>query len=76
MNFDIYSNEQIIAVQKLKNAGFSAKQINALNGLITNNYSYEEIISYFNPASSVNEISEFSSRLLEIINKKRINGGS
>ncbi|MBR1441304.1 MAG: type IV secretory system conjugative DNA transfer family protein [Lachnospiraceae bacterium] len=66
LNFDLYSNEQLITVQMLKNIGFSAGQINALNGLINNNYSFEEITRFFNSEMAASDISDFATKLLKI----------
>ena len=73
IDMDSYNNNQIIAVQRLRNTGFSPKQINALNGLIKVGYNFEEIIKYFNNNMSVDEIEYFSARLKEI---QLSNGGN
>lgn len=70
LNFDVYSNEQIITVQLLKNNGFSGLQINALNGLINKNYTFEEITKFFNPNMSEQDILEFCERFLKIKEKE------
>ena len=72
LDFDLYSNEQIVTVQMLKNNGFSATQINALTNLINNNYGFDEITKLFNCNMSAKEMSEFSGRLLEIKLKQQL----
>ena len=72
LNFDLYNNEQLLTVQRLKNQGFSSLQINALNNLINNDYGYEEIVKFFNNNMSAKEISEFANKLLEIKLKKQL----
>ncbi len=72
LNFDLYNNEQLLTVQRLKNQGFSSLQINALNNLINNNYDYEEIVKFFNNGMSAKEINEFAGKLLEIKLKKQL----
>ncbi|MDD3416005.1 MAG: type IV secretory system conjugative DNA transfer family protein [Lachnospiraceae bacterium] len=66
LNMDDYSNEQIIVVQQLRNAGFIPKQINALNALISIGYTFEEITKYFNGSMSAEEIESFAVRLSNI----------
>lgn len=72
IDFDLFSNEQIIVIQRLRNIGFEAVQINALTELIQTAYSFEDIIKYFNSSMSVEEIQTFSHRLA---NMKRQNAG-
>lgn len=61
-----YGDEQFVTVQKLRNKGFSARQIRALDALIKANVAFEELASYFNPGMGEREIEEFSSRLASI----------
>ncbi|MGO4970518.1 VirD4-like conjugal transfer protein, CD1115 family [[Clostridium] aminophilum] len=64
IKYDLYSNEQMITVQVLKNSGFTCRQINAMHGLVEIDYSYEELIRLFNKNMPVEEIQEFAGRLL------------
>ena len=70
LNMDDYSNEQIIIVQQLRNAGFAPKQINSLNVLIHNGYKFEEILKYFNSNMAAEEIDSFAVRLVKINQQK------
>lgn len=72
IDFDLFSNEQIIVIQRLRNSGFEPVQINALTELIQTEYSFEDIIKYFNSSMPVDEIQTFSHRLA---NMKRQNTG-
>jgi type IV secretion system protein VirD4 len=73
LNFDDYSDDQIIIVQRLRNLGFIPTQINALNALITMGCSFEEITQFFNCNMSVDDMRVASGRLAEI--KKQHAGG-
>lgn len=66
VNFDVYSGNQLLVVQMLKNAGFDGKQINALSDLVLKDYTYEELTKFFNNSMSAEEILDFSGRLLQI----------
>jgi len=70
ISFDFYSNDQIVVVQMLKNAGFSGLQINAMSGLVNKDYSFDELTKLFNKDMAASEISEFSERLLNINTKQ------
>lgn len=72
IDFDSFSDEQIIMIQRLRNSGFEPVQINALTELIQIGYSFEDITKYFNSSMSVEEIQTFSHRLA---NMKRQNTG-
>lgn len=72
LNLDLYSSEQVIVVQRLRNAGFEAKQINALDMLIRADYSFDEIVNLFGPHMPAYEIEEFAERFSKIKNKKFI----
>lgn len=63
LNLDTYSMDQLLVVQKLRNAGFEPNQINALDKLIRLNYTFEEVIMYFGTHMSHLEISDFAERL-------------
>ena len=73
LDFENYSDEQIIIVQRLRNLGFIPTQINALNALITMGCSFEEITQFFNCNMAVDDIQTASRRLSEI--KKQHAGG-
>ena len=66
LDLDSYDSQQMIVVQRLRNAGFEPVQINGLNGLIRSNYSFEEIVKYFGIHMSPNEIEEFAERFTKI----------
>ena len=72
LNLDLYSSEQVIVVQRLRNAGFEAKQINALDMLIRADYSFDEIVNLFGPHMPAYEIEEFAERFSKIKDKKFI----
>ncbi len=63
LNMDSYTTEQVIVVQRLRNAGFEPNQINAMNRLIHMKYTFDEIITYFGPHMSYQEIEDFAERL-------------
>ena len=50
-------------MQRLRNTGFSGRQINALAVLIHGGYSYEELVKYFNTTMLVDDIKSFTDRL-------------
>lgn len=72
IDFDRYSDEQIIVIQRLRNAGFEPIQINALMELVEAGYSFENIIKYFSETMAVDEIQTFAHRL---VNMKKQNAG-
>ena len=55
IDFDQYSDEQIIVIQRLRNSGFEPKQINALMELVKAGYDYDNLIKYFNEDMAVDE---------------------
>ena len=63
IDFDRYSDEQIIIIQRLRNAGFEPIQINALMELVEAGYSFENIIKYFSGTMAVDEIQAFAHRM-------------
>lgn len=73
LKLDIYSDKQIMIIQRLRNKGFSAKQINALSDLISIDVSFEEITEFFNSDMAVEDMREMSNRLAKI--KKQNSGG-
>lgn len=70
LNMDDYSNEQIIIVQQLRNAGFTPRQINSLNVLIHKGYKFEELLKYFNSSMAAEEIDSFAVKLVTINQQK------
>ena len=73
LDLDSYNGNQIITVQKLRNAGFEPSQINALNELIRAGYPYEELITYFGTHMAAKEILDFAGRLARLQNKNQTN---
>lgn len=74
IDFDQYSDEQIIVIQRLRNSGFEPKQINALMDLVKAGYDYDNLIKYFNEDMAVDEIQMFAHRLANM--KKQNTGGN
>lgn len=74
IDFDRYSDDQIIVIQRLRNNGFEPLQINALMELVEAGYSYENIIKYFSGNMAVDEIQAFAHRLANM--KKQNTGGN
>lgn len=72
IDFDRYSDDQIIVIQQLRNAGFEPIQINALMELVEAGYSFDNIIKYFSGTMAVDEIQAFAHRLA---NMKKLNAG-
>ena len=72
IDFDRYSDDQIIVIQRLRNAGFEPIQINALIELVEAGYSFDNIVKYFSGAMAVDEIRAFAHRLA---NMKKQNAG-
>lgn len=68
LDLDSFSDKQILVVQKLRNKGFTPAQINSLSSLILIDYSFDEIISFFNCSMTTNEIKEFAIRLSQLEN--------
>ena len=66
LDWDSYSSKQMLVVQKLKNLGFSNKQINGLGSLILADYAYDEIIEFFNTDMTSSEIEDFAGRLIQL----------
>ena len=66
LDFDRYSDKEFLIVQKLKNSGFSTRQIKCLDEIICSGFDFEEILMYFNPGMNIDEISMFASRLVKI----------
>lgn len=66
VSFDMYTSDQLMVAQMLRNAGFSIPQINALSGLINNNYSIDDLLKLFNKDMPVSDLKQFSDRLLSI----------
>jgi type IV secretion system protein VirD4 len=66
LDLDLYNDEQLIIVQRLRNAGFEPVQINGLNDLIMANYSFEDIVKYFGVNMTVKEIEDFAGRLAKL----------
>lgn len=63
INYDGFNGDEILVVQRLRNTGFSGRQINALAVLIHGGYSYEELVKYFNTTMLVDDIKSFTDRL-------------
>lgn len=74
IDFDRYSDDQIIVIQRLRNADFEPIQINALMELIEAGYSFDNIIKYFSGTMAVDEIQAFAHRLANM--KKQNAGGN
>lgn len=74
IDFDRYSDDQIIVIQRLRNAGFEPIQINALMELVEAGYSFDNIIKYFSGTMAVDEIQAFAHRLANM--KKQNVGGN
>lgn len=74
IDFDRYSDDQIIVIQQLRNAGFEPIQINALMELVEAEYSFDNIIKYFSVTMAVDEIQAFAHRLANM--KKQNAGGN
>ena len=74
IDFDRYSDDQIIVIQRLRNAGFEPIQINALMELVEAGYSFDNIIKYFSGTMAVDEIQAFAHRLANM--KKQNAGGN
>lgn len=72
IDFDRYSDDQIIVIQRLRNAGFEPIQINALIELVEAGYSFDNIVKYFSGTMAVDEIRAFAHRLA---NMKKQNAG-
>lgn len=66
LDFDNYGNDEVMVVQKLRNFGFTVKQIKALDPLIHTKIEYEELCTFFSPSMGLDEINNFSSRLAKI----------
>lgn len=66
LDLDSYSSKQIIVVQRLRNVGFEPAQINGLDSLIRADYTFDEIVKYFNSTMSVKDITDFAVRLAQI----------
>ena len=66
LDLDSYSSQQVVVVQRLRNAGFEPAQINGLDSLIKADYTYDEIVEYFNCTMSVKDITDFAVRLAQI----------
>jgi type IV secretion system protein VirD4 len=66
LDLDSYNNEQLIVVQRLRNAGFEPVQINGLNELIMANYPFNEIVKYFGVNMTAEEIKDFAGRLAKL----------
>lgn len=64
LNYDIYDEEELLEVQKLRNAEFSFRQINSLTPLIKSGVKSEYIKEYFSTNLSISEIDMFVERLL------------
>lgn len=65
LDYNSFNEKEILEVQKLRNTGFSLRQINSLGPLIRNGYSCEDIREYFNERLDVSEIDSFVNCLLE-----------
>ena len=63
LNFDQYDAKELLVVQRLKNAGFSSRQIKALESLIKAEIAFDEITLYFNTEMPVTEIEYMAPRL-------------
>ncbi|RKI38253.1 hypothetical protein D7V86_15215 [bacterium D16-51] len=63
LNFDQYDAKELLVVQRLKNAGFSSRQIKALESLIKAEIAFDEITLYFNTEMPVTEIENMAPRL-------------
>ena len=74
IDFDRYSDDQIIVIQRLRNVGFEPIQINALMELVEAGYSFDNIIKYFSGTMAVDEIQAFAHRLANM--KKQNVGGN
>lgn len=65
LNYDDYNEKEILVIQKLRNCGFSFRQINSLSPLIRNGYSCEQIMEYFGKHLDPIEMESFVERLLK-----------
>lgn len=74
LDFDSYSESEMIIVQMLKNNGFNAKQIRALDSLIHLGVKYDELTTFFNNEMECSEIQSFAERLSKT--KIKYNGGN
>lgn len=63
LDFDDYSEQEFLVVQKLRNSGFIPTQIHALDCLIHEGCDVEELMTYFNPEMTANEIQSVAPRL-------------
>lgn len=70
LNFDEYDENSIMTVQRLKNSGFSGKQIHALDPLINIGVDFDELITYFSSTMGAEEMSNFATRLTNIKEKE------
>ena len=71
LNFDDYDENSIMTVQRLKNNGFTGKQIHAIDPLLSVGVGFDEIISYFSATMTAEEISSFATRLANIKRKEK-----
>ena len=65
LDYDSFNEKEILVVQRLRNSGFSFRQINSLSPLIRKGYSCDMIKEYFNDRLDTEEIELFVSRLLK-----------
>jgi hypothetical protein len=66
LDYDSFTEKEILVVQRLRNLGFSHRQINSLSPLIRDGYSCEKIKEYFNERMDIGEIDDFVRRLLKV----------
>jgi len=71
LNFDDYDEKSIMTVQRLKNNGFSGKQIHALDPLLNVGVDFDELITYFSATMGADEIYNFATRLANIKGKEK-----
>ena len=76
IDYEKYSIEQIKQIQRLRNMQFTPKQINAMESLILNNISFDEITQYFGPHLDAEDIKQFADKLTNINKNILKNGGN
>ena len=65
LDYDSFNEKEILEVQKLRNLGFSFRQINSLAPLVRAGYRCDEIKEYFGTHLNPGEIERFVDRLLK-----------
>lgn len=63
INFDDYPNKELLVVQKLLNKGFIPQQIHAMDNLIHEEMSLEELLDLFNSEMTIKGIEDFVKKL-------------